>query len=79
MEFNCQISIVCSILVDIKHIYLKVYLKMKITLIVALQNTEMISRKSFLVDRSSVIHPALIFLPPSLLSFFLCLCVCVTS
>lgn len=46
---------------------------------VTLQNTEMISRKSFLVDRSSVIHPALVFPPPSLLSFFLCLCVCVTS
>lgn len=56
---------------------MKVCLKMKITHMVTLQNTEMISRKSFLVDRSSVIHPALVLPPPSLLS--LCLCVCVTS
>lgn len=69
----------CAVLFIIKPIYVKVCLKMKITLMVALQNTEMISRKSFLVDRSCVIHSALVFPPPSLLSFFLCLCVCVTS
>lgn len=69
----------CAVrLLIIKYINVKVYLRMEITLIVALQNTEMISSKSFLVDRSCVIQPA----PPpplSLLSFFLSLCVCVTS
>lgn len=45
---------------------------MKITHMVTLQNTEMISRKSFLVDRSSVIHPALVLPPPSLLSLSVC-------
>lgn len=77
---NCWIRIVCVVLLIIKHIYAKVYLKMEITLIIVLQNTEMISSKSFLVDRSYVIHLALVSpSPPSLLSFFLSLCVCVTS
>lgn len=51
---------------------MKVCLKMKITHMITLQNTEMISRKSFLVDRSSVIHPALVLPPPSLLSLSVC-------
>lgn len=59
----------CTVrLLIIKYIHVKVYLKMEITLIIALQNTEMISSKSFLVDRSCVIQPALAPPPPSLLS-----------
>lgn len=46
---------------------------MKITPIIALQNTAIISREGFLVDRSCVIHPALVFPPPS--AIFACACV----
>lgn len=63
-------------------VWLMPRLKMKITPIIALQNTEMISREGFLVDRSCVIHPALVSPPPpppSALSLCVCVWVCVTS
>lgn len=66
--------LLCSITrLKVKRTNVKVLFKNKI--MVTIQHTEMVSRISFLVDRSSVIHPALVFPPPSLLSFFLCLCV----
>lgn len=63
-------------LLIIKHINLKVCLKLKITLMVTLQNTQMISRKKLFGRPQQCDSPRSHFPPPSLLSLSLSVCMC---